>query len=124
MAKIFDRSDSKKEKDIVVLADFVAIFCRENHANESKDAFAIKDERLSKILEDKELKLCRQCHKLLSHGAAKLMLCPYDPKPTCKKCPTHCYAPGYRERIRKVMRFSGMYLIKHGRLDLISRYYL
>jgi hypothetical protein len=42
----------------------------------------------------------------------------------CKKCPAHCYAPGYRERIREVMRFSGQYLVKHGRLDLIVHYYL
>jgi hypothetical protein len=59
---------------------------------------------------------------LLEHGIAKLSLCPYYPRPSCRKCETHCYAPGYREKVRQVMRFSGTYLIKHGRLDLLLHY--
>ena len=123
MPRIFDKLDPKKEKDIVVLANFVQIFCRENHGDEAKKTFSIKDERLTEILGEKKIELCDDCSKLLSHGIAKLMLCPYDPKPSCKKCETHCYAPGYREKVREVMRFSGMYSIKHGRVDLIKRYW-
>ena len=43
-------------------------------------------------------------------------------KPMCKKCSTHCYAPSYQEKIREVMKFSGLYLIRHGRLDLLAHY--
>lgn len=122
MPRIFDRLDNKKRKDVRVLANFISIYCRQNHRAESKDAFTAGDERLDKSLGNKDLALCRECRKLLNHGIAKLVMCPYDPKPTCKKCPTHCYAPDYRERIRRVMRFSGMYLIKRGRMDLVFRY--
>jgi hypothetical protein len=107
-----------------VLANFVYISCRENHRAEVRDTFPIKDDRLRQSLGDKDLVLCPDCAKLLNHGIAKLLLCPYDPKPVCKKCETHCYAPSYRERIREVMRFSGIYLIKHGRIDLILHYLL
>jgi hypothetical protein len=123
MPRIFDKLDPKKERDIVVLANFVQIFCRQNHRDVANEAFIIKDERLTEILGEKKIKLCDDCSRLLSHGIAKLMLCPYDPKPSCKKCETHCYAPGYREKVREVMRFSGMYSIKHGRVDLIKRYW-
>ena len=122
MPKIFERLNGKKKKDIEVLSNFVSIFCRENHPLETKDTFCIKNERLRRALGRQELLLCPDCRKLLNHGIAKLLLCPYDPKPMCKKCQTHCYAPGYRERIREVMRFSGLYLIKHGRLDLMVHY--
>ena len=122
MPKIFERLDDKKDKDIGVLANFISIFCREKHPMETKDTFSIKDNRLRYILGDKDLLLCADCSKLLNHGIAKLLLCPYDPKPVCKKCETHCYAPGYRERIREVMRFSGLYMVKHGRLDLMVHY--
>lgn len=122
MSKLFDRLNSRKAKDLRVLADFVAIFCRENHSEEVKSLFAISDERLRRALNDRDLLLCPDCTRLLNHGTAKLLLCSYDPKPMCKKCPTHCYAPGYREGIREVMRFSGLYLVKHGRLDLIVHY--
>jgi len=122
MADIFDRLDSKKAKDIRVLSDFISIYCRENHRAEPKEKFYLKNERVESVLKDSNLTLCRDCRKLLSHGIAKLLLCPYDPKPMCKKCKTHCYAPGYREKVREVMRFSGRYLIRHGQLDLLLHY--
>ena len=122
MSKIFERVNSTKEKDIRILADFVSIFCRENHRTEPKGVFPIRDERLRHTLDNKDMLLCADCNKLLSHGIAKLLLCSYEPKPMCKKCQTHCYAPGYRERIRQVMKFSGLYLIKHGRIDLMLHY--
>ena len=123
MSGISDRLDVKKAKDLKVLSDFVSIFCRENHQAKDKEAFLINDARLRQVLNNNNsLVLCPDCSKLLKHGMAKLLLCPYDPKPMCKKCETHCYAPGYREKMREVMRFSGLYLIKHGRLDLIFHY--
>lgn len=108
----------------MVLRDFISIYCREKHAGAARDVFPFKDERLRQALGDIELILCPDCTRLFSHATAKLMLCTYDPKPMCKKCQTHCYAPGYREQIREVMKFSGIYLIKHGRIDLIAHYYL
>jgi len=122
MPKIFERLDDKKNKDTRVLVNFISIFCRENHRAEAKEFFPIKDDRLLHILGNKGMVLCQDCQKLLDYGIAKLLLCPYDPKPMCKKCETHCYAPVYRERIREVMRFSGWYLVKHGRLDLMVHY--
>ena len=123
MPKIFERLDDRKDKDIRVLADFISVFCQENHQAEARDTFPIEDARLRHTLGNKELVLCQDCSKLLSHGIAKLLLCPYNPKPMCKKCATHCYAPGYRKRIREVMKFSGLYLVKHGRLDLMVHYF-
>ena len=123
MPKLFESLDKKKEKDLKVLAGFVGIFCRENHSGRDHTEFPARDERIRHALGKNPPALCEDCRRLLEHGIAKLLLCPYDPKPRCKKCPTHCYAPGYRERIREVMRFSGLYLVKHGRLDLIVHYY-
>jgi len=114
--------DKKRVRDLNVLVGFVSIYCRENHRAEDIKPFAFKDKRLTDALGNREVALCQDCGKLLNHGMVKLLLCPYNPKPMCKKCETHCYAPGYREKIRKVMRFSGMYLIKHGRLDLLFHY--
>ena len=123
MPKLYDRLDRKKAKELKVLAGFIGIFCRENHRDRERAELPIHDARLKKALGGRLPVLCEDCCRLLEHGIAKLLLCPYDPKPMCKKCPKHCYAPGYRERIRQVMQFSGLYLVKHGRLDLIVHYY-
>ncbi len=124
MSELYERLDGKKTKDVRVLADFVAIFCRQNHRQEPKAVFSVTNEALRRAIGDKELMLCDDCRRLLHHGVAKLLQCPYDPKPMCKKCLTHCYAAGHRERMRKVMRFSGLYLVKRGRLDLMVHYLL
>jgi len=123
MSGLFQGLNKQKEKELKVLAGFVNIFCRENHADRPRREFPLRDAALERALRGRKPVLCPDCRKLLDHGIAKLLLCPYDPKPMCKKCTTHCYAPDYRERIRAVMRFSGLYLVKHGRLDLIVHYY-
>ena len=122
MPGLYERIDRKKARDIRVLSDFVSIYCREHHAAEETAPFPVKDDRLRSALGKKDPVLCADCSRLLSHGIAKLILCPYDPKPACKNCETHCYAPGYREKMQRVMRFSGPYLVKHGRLHLLLHY--
>jgi hypothetical protein len=113
----------KASKDLKVLSEFIAIFCRESHRTVNKDAFPNQGENLRQSLGKKELLLCPECTKLLQHGIAKRLACPHNPKPMCKNCKTQCYASSYREEIRKVMRFSGLYLIKHRRLDLLVHYF-
>ena len=124
MAILFDRLTSKKEKDIRILTNFVDIYCGQKHRSKERLAFPITDNRLRQVLDNKEPVLCDNCTKLLNHGMAKLLLCTQDPKPMCKHCEVHCYAPGYREQIKEVMKFSGLYLVKHGRLDLLAHYIL
>jgi hypothetical protein len=53
----------------------------------------------------------------------KLVACPFEPKPGCRHCIQPCYAGDYRTFVKAVMRYSGMRLIKSGRLDLIIRYF-
>ena len=123
MPKLFEKFNTKKTKDARVLVDFVGVFCRENHRSEPKTDFPGRNETLQQAMGNKSVMLCPDCQKLLNHGIAKLLQCPYDPKPMCKKCETHCYAPGYREKMREVMRFSGLYMVKHGRLDMLLHYF-
>ena len=68
--------------------------------------------------------LCEECSELLIYGRLKILACPWDPKPKCKQCPSHCYSPEMRERVRRIMRYSGMYFVKRGRLDWLWRYFL
>jgi predicted amidophosphoribosyltransferase len=52
--------------------------------------------------------LCAECNQLLDYSTACIDRCPYkEGKPTCAKCPIHCYKPAMREKIRRVMRYAG-----------------
>ena len=107
----------KEASDIRMLMKFAGIYCRENHDGE-KRPFSFKRQDLRPI-EKKEILLCVECTRLLTYGLTMRLKCPHDPKPMCKKCQTPCYHGEYKERIRDVMKFSGIYLVKHGRIDLL-----
>jgi hypothetical protein len=52
--------------------------------------------------------LCVDCAGFLEYAARRLEKCPYGAaKPTCAKCPIHCYKPQPRELARQIMRYAG-----------------
>ena len=59
--------------------------------------------------------LCSECQELFNYSTARLERCRFQPnKPTCAKCPVHCYKPQAREQVRQVMIYSGPRMIwKH-----------
>ena len=54
------------------------------------------------------LEICNECAELTDYAMTRLHKCRYgNSKPICRACKTHCYNPVMREKIIKVMRFSG-----------------
>ena len=77
----------QKQKETV--EKFIRLYCGKKHGSSSKT-------------------LCSECQNLLEYSDQRLEQCQYqEDKPTCRKCPVHCYRPTMREEIRRVMRFSG-----------------
>ena len=111
-----------EKDDIRTLMKFVGIYCKENHDGD-KSLFSFKLFDIKEI-EKKEISLCPDCTRLLTYGLTMRLKCPHDPKPMCKKCETQCYHGEYKSKIREVMKFSGMYLVKHGRLDMLYHYFV
>lgn len=93
------------DKDLGVARRFIEVYCAAHH-------------------DTGEGALCSECADLLAYVERRLERCPYDPKPKCKDCRTHCYKPEYRQRIKEVMRFSGMHFVKRGRVDWLIKYFL
>jgi hypothetical protein len=64
----------------------VRIYCRDHH----------------------ETELCPECQGLLDYASVRLDRCRFGAeKPTCAKCPVHCYQKERREQVRVVMRYAG-----------------
>ncbi len=56
--------------------------------------------------------LCNECSELNKYAQKRLTHCKYgEQKPTCKKCPTHCYASEMKTKMQEIMRFSGPRMI-------------
>jgi hypothetical protein len=96
--------EAKFQQQTKILKRFVGVFCRETHGSPRGE-------------------LCDECRDLLDYATDRLATCPMDPKPKCKDCPVHCYAPEYRKRIAEVMRLAGTYYVKRGRLDWLWKYF-
>ncbi len=94
------------DRDMEIIEAFTKVYCQHHHAGYSEGI------------------LCPECQELIAYARIRREKCPYDPKPKCKECPTHCYQPKYRERMKAIMRFSGMYFVKRGRIDWLIKYFL
>lgn len=58
--------------------------------------------------------LCEKCSALLDYAYLRLDHCKFgEKKPTCKKCPIHCYKPAMKEQMREVMRYAGPRMMWH-----------
>lgn len=97
--------DTAKEKQFELLEKFIETYCIHHH-NPVED------------------NLCPECAELRDYARVRLEKCPYDPKPKCKDCTTHCYAQAKRKKIKEVMHFSGIYFVKRGRIDWLIKYFI
>jgi len=52
--------------------------------------------------------VCAACQEFLTYAETRLDRCPYGQgKPTCNKCPVHCYKPHMKQKAREIMLYSG-----------------
>jgi len=93
------------QNDIKIVNRFTEVFCNSHHGTKNRE-------------------LCSECQDLVEYSIKRLEKCPYDPKPKCKNCETHCYKPVYREKMKQIMKYSGMYFVKRGRIDWAIKYFL
>ena len=85
----------KREREKKTVREMIALYCRKNHGT-SKGT------------------LCDECRELAEYAFQRSDQCPFmEQKTFCSNCKAHCYKPEMRERIRKVMRFSGPRMIFH-----------
>jgi hypothetical protein len=91
-----DDNDTRKltgrlQREFKTVDAMIAVFCKKHHKSQN---------------------ICENCRKLRDYAIERLEKCPFgNDKPTCAKCPVHCYKPVMRERIREMMRFSGPRMI-------------
>ena len=81
------------EQEKVTVRHMIELWCRKRHGKET---------------------LCEECSGLLKYAITRLENCRFgNAKTKCHKCPIHCYKPEMREKIRRVMKYSGPRMIFH-----------
>ena len=68
--------------------------------------------------------LCETCKELKGYAMQRLERCPFgEEKPTCGKCPIHCYKKDMRQKIKEVMRYAGPRMLLRHPLDTLRHFY-
>lgn len=81
------------EREKLVVRQMITHYCHSSHSTRGGD-------------------LCAECLHLLTYAHTRLDHCPHGArKPSCRKCPVHCYSPSRRSQIREVMRRVGPRMI-------------
>ena len=66
---------------------------------------------------------CNECREFLAYAERRLEKCPYEQaKPTCARCPIHCYKKIQREKARVIMRYAGPRMLLRHPLLTIAHY--
>ncbi len=95
---MMNKTEKKRQREQYVVEEMIRLYCRRNHPKEHRQ----KGE------------LCPECRELADYAKARSQKCPFmETKTFCANCKVHCYQPQMRERIRKVMRFSGPRMLLH-----------
>jgi hypothetical protein len=83
-----DLAQARLAREWQTMVTMVRIYCRDHHGTRGG--------------------LCDECARFLSYANVRLERCHYGPeKPTCAKCPVHCYQRERREQVRVIMRYAG-----------------
>lgn len=87
-------SSGKRQKEIMLVSQMIKLYCHKNHTNRN----------------GKEL--CDECQELIEYARERSEKCRFMKSKTfCSNCKIHCYSPDMRDKIQKVMRYSGPRII-------------
>ncbi|MFX0008781.1 MAG: nitrous oxide-stimulated promoter family protein [Candidatus Hermodarchaeota archaeon] len=85
-------SNDPLQKEINTVRAMIQMYCKKHHNPKEN--------------------LCDECFELFQYANKRLHYCQFGKnKPTCNKCPVHCYNTEMREKIRAVMRYAGPRMI-------------
>lgn len=83
---------SKVEREKKIVGQMIAVYCRGHHPEYDG--------------------LCPSCARLREYAWQRSDKCPFkESKTFCSNCKVHCYKPQMREKIKKVMKYSGPRMI-------------
>lgn len=94
-------------RDIVTLAGMAEIYCADHHDDGLRVPFRSKAVEAGVYPARKVPRLCPDCAMHVRYGEVRRALCTRDPRPSCKTCSNHCYAPDEAAWQRTCMAYAG-----------------
>ncbi|MDO4590227.1 MAG: nitrous oxide-stimulated promoter family protein [Slackia sp.] len=106
--------DKDTARDIVTLAGMAEIYCADHHPREERLPLTSRAVDAGVYPARKVPRLCPECAMHVRYGEVRRALCTRDPRPACKACANHCYAPDEAAWQRVCMAYAGPRAIFRG----------
>ncbi len=88
-----NKVETKRQWEKKLVTQMIALYCKKNHRSKE---------------------LCDDCRELAEYARLRSDKCPFmEEKTFCSNCRVHCYKPEMRNKIRKVMSYSGPRMLFH-----------
>ena len=109
------KTAGKREREKQVMELMIRLYCRKNHGEQRRKELYSSGSAVSSDLEQmgedstqRKNALCSECRALRDYAMLRIEKCPFmETKTFCSNCKVHCYKPEMKEKIRRVMRYSG-----------------
>jgi len=97
----------KFKQEVETLKKFFEIYCSNKHEEQLN---IVKELEYKGESVKVDLCLCEECLEKINYSFDRLLECPHEEKPRCRKCPNPCYEKKQWKEVASVMRYSGMSL--------------
>ncbi len=94
-------------QDVVTLARMTEIWCADHHARADRLPYDSEAVRAGAFPAAKVPLLCPDCAAHARYGEYRRVMCPKDPKPSCRTCDVHCYSTEESNWQRQSMAYAG-----------------
>ncbi len=82
--------EKKRQKEKEVIDSMIRIYCKRHHHQQP----------------------CATCESLKQYAHMRIDQCPFmETKSFCSNCKVHCYKKDMREEMKRVMRYSGPWML-------------
>ena len=116
------------QRESLTIKLMIGIYCQGNHKNPLltpliTPAGARSVKGGMGVSSPDEESLCPTCGDLLRYSLKRIEKCPFRAdKPTCGRCPVHCYKSEKRAQVRQVMRYAGPRMLLYHPLLTVFHY--
>ncbi|NTU89008.1 MAG: hypothetical protein HGA54_03745 [Actinobacteria bacterium] len=116
--------DKRVAQDCATLAGLTEIYCEDNHSERKRTLYISEGTQIGAYPAKKIPQLCDECAEHLRYGERKRALCRKEPRPSCKECDIHCYAPSEAQWQRESMKYAGKRAMFRGHfMDAVRHQY-
>jgi hypothetical protein len=114
--------EEKFKDEVFTLKRFFVKYCNDKHINQYNKTYHLNYKQNCIQF---NLYLCKECHDTITYSFERLIQCPHEEKPRCRRCTTPCYEKIQWKKLAKIKKYGalkfGLKKVKNKIYDLLPQ---